>query len=370
MLLDRALHGLTISLWTVVVITCIVIFINIYRRDGLAAALLTTLKRRLIIALVVLAIATSLISSGMVFIEPQQAGVVVSLMAPQGYRERPLQSGLRFIAPLLERVQRYPIYWQTYTMSGDPVEGARAGDDSIRARTSDGQEVTLDCSMIFQIASEQVIRVHIDWQNRYIEDYMRPLVRGEIRTLVSQYKAEEVNSSKRADLEREIDRTIRLALEDKGFILDRFILRNVSFSEEYASAIERKQVALEEVVQSEHQAETMRKLAKGEADAARLRAQGEADATLQRAKAEAEALKLIGATLNQDQSLLTYRYIEKLAPGVKVMLLPNNAPFILPLPAMDQDATATPSATPNAETPPVASPTPEPTQPTSTVQSR
>ena len=32
--------------------------------------------------------------------------------------------------------------------------------------------------------------------------------------------------------------------------------------------------------------------------------------------------------------LLNYRYIEKLAPGIQVMLVPNDNPYILPLPEL------------------------------------
>ena len=38
------------------------------------------------------------------------------------------------IIPLAEEVHTYPIFWQTYTMSAKPNEGAQKGDDSIAAR--------------------------------------------------------------------------------------------------------------------------------------------------------------------------------------------------------------------------------------------
>ena len=50
------------------------------------------------------------------------------------------------------------------------------------------------------------------------------------------------------------------------------------------------------------------------------------------AKAEAEALQLIADVLAKYPELLNYRYIEKLAPGIDVMLVPNDNPYILPLP--------------------------------------
>ena len=151
----------------------------------------------LLVLTVVLAI--SLLSASLVFIEPQDVGVVISLISQDGYREMPFRSGLHYIVPLAERVERYPIYWQTYTMSGDALEGDKVGDDSIAARTSDGQSVYLDCSVIFRVDANDVIRVHIDFQDRYVQDFVRPVLRGIVRTEVSQFTADEVNSSKRKD---------------------------------------------------------------------------------------------------------------------------------------------------------------------------
>jgi hypothetical protein len=52
------------------------------------------------------------------------------------------------------------------------------------------------------------------------------------------------------------------------------------------------------------------------------------------AKAEAEALNLIAAIIKANPDLLTYQYINKLAPGIQVMLVPNNMPYLLPLPSL------------------------------------
>ena len=41
------------------------------------------------------------------------------------------------------------------------------GDDSITARTANGQEIFVDSSVIYQIDPDQVVKVHILWQNRY-----------------------------------------------------------------------------------------------------------------------------------------------------------------------------------------------------------
>jgi regulator of protease activity HflC (stomatin/prohibitin superfamily) len=243
-------------------------------------------------------------------------------------------------------VVRYPIYWQTYTMSTEPFEGTSVGNDTISARSSDGQLVYIDSSVIYKIDANEAVRVHIDLQTRYVEDFIRPVMRGIIRTEVSQFTADEINSSKRKNLEENLGELLREAFNEKGFVLDRFLLRNISFSQQYTAAIELKQVAEQDRTQREYQAEQMRKLAEGERDKLKIEAEGragavereaaaQATAIVLKAQAEATALELIKQALQQDESLLTYRYIDKIAPGIRVMLLPNNTPLILPVPGID-----------------------------------
>jgi regulator of protease activity HflC (stomatin/prohibitin superfamily) len=348
MLLDRALQIITLAAWLLLAFFVITYLIRTFLQDGLSAALQKLFGRGLFYVALFLAIGLSLLSTSLVFIEPQEVGVVVSLTSPQGYRGRPFRSGLHWIIPLLEQVQRYPISWQTYTMSATPTEGQHLGDDSISARTSDGQEVALDCSIIFQIDPEEATRIHIDWQTRYIEDFIRPVMRGLIRTLVSQYKVDEVNSSKRMDLEADLATQLRAALEEKGFLMDRFLLRNISFSDEYSMAVEQKQVAMQDALRKQYQAEQLR-----------LLAQGEADAALIKAAAEAEAIRLLAAALQENPDVITLRYVDKLAPGIQVMLVPNDAPYILPLPTLSPvTPTPLPTFTPTPE--PTFTPTPQP----------
>jgi regulator of protease activity HflC (stomatin/prohibitin superfamily) len=70
------------------------------------------------------------VSAGLVFIQPDERGVVISAVAPKGYREQALEPGLHWIIPFLENLITYPNHKQTYTMSISPQEGAIQGDDS------------------------------------------------------------------------------------------------------------------------------------------------------------------------------------------------------------------------------------------------
>ncbi len=355
MLLERALNTLTWVAWAALVGFVVILFVRTAQGEGIGAAVRRVFSERMLAFLLAGAILITFLSNAIVFIEPQQVGVVISLFSPRGYRERPLQPGLNLIVPLFEQVYRMPIFWQTYTMSNNPLEGQRGTDDSIAARTQDGQLVFIDVSLIYSIDPEQAVKVYIGWQERYQDDLIRPLLRSIVRTQVSQYRADEIISSQRLDLERDLSAQVRIPLADHGFLMDRFLLRNIGFSPQYSAAVEEKQVAEQGAIRDQYRAEQARLLAQGEAD----------------------ALELLGQALVKNPDVATLRYIDKLSPSITTLLLPNNVPFILPLPTVFSrqgaipgeavtplpvtpvSATATAIATPTPAL--TATPTPTPT---------
>ncbi|MGB1249013.1 MAG: prohibitin family protein [Candidatus Promineifilaceae bacterium] len=362
--LDLLLQIASQITWVFFSVYVVTVTIRSAIRHGILRAGLELLTFRVLLPLM-LPIVMSLISMSVVFVHPQQVGVVVSIMLPGGVRPEAMPAGLHFIIPLIEYEVIYPISWQTYTMSSKVGEGNVLGDDSIRARTSDGQEVLIDTSVIFRIDREQAVTLYIDWQERYIEDFMRPVLRGYVRRQVSQFTVEEVNSSSRRDLEALLDRLLLDEFEDKGLVLDQFLLRDIAFSPEYALAVEKKQVALEGQQQTLYEAQQAINIATGNASAIEIEANGRATAIKLEAEAEAEALKLIAAALETNDQLLTYAYIEQLAPNIDVMLLPNDAPFLFPLPDLKQNDVVTQTITTTVEEtleivpPPFLTPVPE-----------
>jgi regulator of protease activity HflC (stomatin/prohibitin superfamily) len=327
------LAGLSAMLWLGVMASIAMITIQAARGQKLKNG------RLLILGGLVAAILVTTLSAGLVFVEPQERGVVISAIAPRGYRETALEPGLRWIMPFVERVVLYPISRQTYTMSIAAFEGQIQGDDSITARTSDGQELYIDASVIYQIDPEQVVTVHILWQDRYSNDLVRAQTRGIIRDAISQFGVEEVVSSKRLEMVQLVNDALTIKLNENGLILVDFVLRNITFSPEYAASVEQKQIAEQQAQQAKltveqriQEAQQAIETARGQADSAVIAAQGAAEARLIEARAEAEALALIQEALANNPELLTYQYITKLAPNINAMLLPSNAPFVFTLP--------------------------------------
>lgn len=330
--IETVFSTLTIIAWILFVAVAIVI--------GTQKARNQPIRRSGMIIGIILggAILLTLINAGLVFINPQERGVVISAIMPEGYRQEPLEPGLSWIVPFVENVIPYDISYQTYTMSIAPEEGQVQGDDSIEARTSDGQQVLIDASVIYSVNPANVVQLHVDWQDRYDTGLVRPVTRGVIRDAVSQFGVEEVYSLKRDELVEIISTDLSESLANNGLILHEFVLRNISFSEEYAASIEQKQISEQEaqqaifiVEQRKAEADQARAVAEGERDAAILKAEGEAEAVLLAAEAQAEALKLINEILAQNPDLLTYLYIEKFAPNAQIIFLPAESPYLFDL---------------------------------------
>ncbi len=299
----------------------------------------------IVIGIIALALVLSTVSAGLIFVQPTDRGVVITV-AEGGVRPEALQPGLNWVIPFLENVITYPISRQTYTMSIAPEEGIIKGDDSVEARTSDGQVVRVDASVIFSIDPSQTVEQHIKWNGLYVDNLIRPVSRGVIRDAVSQFAIAEVYSTERFALSELIRVAMESSLEEGGLILHEFVLRNIAFSDEYADSVEQKQIAEQlaqqaafVVEQREQEAEQARKVAKGQADAAVIEAEGRALARVIEAEAEKEALDLIAAALRGNPDLLTFEYIQKLSPGIQVMLIPSDNPFLLPLPELGSGLT-------------------------------
>lgn len=329
----KLIQGISVVFWLVAVGLLILVLVQAWRAKPI--------KRGAVIVIIAFAAALILttVSAGLVFINPEERGVVISALAPDGYRKEVLTPGLHFVVPFAENVIRYPISKQTYTMSVISGEGVVQGDDSISARTFDGQEVMIDASVIYSIDPTRVIDVHIAWQDRYADGLVRPEARGIIRDVVSQYKVEEVVSTKRTEMTQKMTEGLRTKFEANGIVLVDFVLRNVAFSEAYAASVEQKQIAQQQAQQAEYTIEQKKaeaqqaiETSKGQAQAAIEIANGQAQARIIQADAEAKALNLIAEALKNNPDLLTYQYISKLAPNVQVMYLPSGTPFLFQLP--------------------------------------
>jgi regulator of protease activity HflC (stomatin/prohibitin superfamily) len=273
----------------------------------------------------------SIIGQGILIVEPREVAVVVNTLTGT-VEEDPRPGGTHIILPVVQQPFLYQVDQQSVTMDGQP---SGSDEGAVRARTSDGQEVSLDVSVLFSVSPQDAGQLHVTWQNRYQTELVIPAARGIVRDAVSTFEAAEIYAGGRETLSSSAFERLRVRLEREGLVLSDLIIRDITFSQQYADAIERAQVAAQEaersrleVAQRRAEAEQRVVVAEGERDAAIARAEGEAQAIVLRAQAEAEGLRLVSQQIAANPSLIQYQYIQTLADNVQLALVPSNSPFL------------------------------------------
>ena len=268
-----------------------------------------------------------IISSGILIVQPARAAVIVNVLS--GELEQPARApGTSIILPGLQEYIIYQTDQREYTMSGISREGRLQGDDAVEALTVDGQEIRLDITVLYRIGREDVNQIHLNWQNRYESDFIRPTVRAVARDVVSQFEAEAIYGLEREALGGRISQLVTERMATQGLTLTSLLVRQIDFNDSFSQSIEEKQIEEQKLQRARTEAERVQTEAGGRADAAEQEARGRANARLIEAVAEAEALRVISDQIAANPNLIQYLYVANLSDNVTFALLPSDSPFI------------------------------------------
>ncbi len=268
-----------------------------------------------------------IVSSGILIVQPARAAVIINVLT--GELEDPARApGTSIIIPGLQEYVIYQTDQREYTMSGTSTEGRLQGNDAVEALTVDGQEVRLDITVLYRIARNDVNQIHLNWQNRYESDFIRPTVRAVTRDVVSQFAAEAIYGLEREALGGRIAEVVTNRMASEGLTLTSLLVRHIDFNEAFAQSIEEKQIEEQRLQRARTEAERVQTEASGRADAAEQEARGRANARLIEAQAEAEALRVISDQIAANPNLIQYLYVANLSDNVSFALLPSDSPFI------------------------------------------
>ncbi|NEO31185.1 MAG: prohibitin family protein [Symploca sp. SIO3C6] len=197
-------------------------------------------------------------------------------------QETILDEGLHPIIPIVTSIKTLSVRVQK-------------NDIDAEASSKDLQDVKTDIAVNWHVDPTKVNQVfqRVGDEEQIVLRIINPAVSEVVKAATAKKTAEEI-ITKRTELKQEIDTDLKARLEAYGVLVDDFSLVNVSFSSEFAKAIEAKQIAEQEAKRAEFEA---------------LKAEKEAIAEVNRAKGQAEAQRLQRVTLTSE--LLQKQAIEK-----------------------------------------------------------
>ncbi|HET6373794.1 MAG TPA: prohibitin family protein [Candidatus Polarisedimenticolia bacterium] len=259
-------------------------------------------RRTLIVGIPALVVLVLLTAS--VHVVPVGHALVVFNTVTRGFRSAP--PGVTFVWPLISVTELYDLRRLEYTMSAATGEGRRANvDDSLWSPTQEGLQVGIDLTVWHHLDPSKVIEIHKGIGPDYEEKIIRPAIRSVIRLVISEYAVMDVYSSKRAGIQDEINRKVKDLIEKDGFVVDELVLRDVRFTDQFAKAIEAKQIAQQSAEQMKYVLEKEQK---------------EAERKVIEASGRARAIETINEALRQNPNYIRYLYVDKLSDKISVIV--------------------------------------------------
>lgn len=150
-------------------------------------------------------------------------------------------------------------------------------EGKMQVLSSNGLEISLDVSVLFQPLYEKLGQLHQEKGENYVNVVLIPQIRAVARSVVGRYTPEQLYSTKRDAIQNEIFAETRLKVESQYIQLNAVLVRDVTLPTAIKEAIERKlrqeQEALEyefRIAKESQEAERRRIEAEGKANANRI----------------------------------------------------------------------------------------------------
>jgi regulator of protease activity HflC (stomatin/prohibitin superfamily) len=160
--------------------------------------------------------------------------------------------------------------------------------EKMKVLSSNGLDIQLDASAWFQPKYDQLGLLHQEKGEQYKDRILLPTIRSAARSVVGRYTPEQLYSSKRDAIQREIFEETKKIVDDQYIQLNEILVRDVTLPPTIKDAIERKlrqeQESLEyefRLISADKEAQRQIIEAQGKADANRILSASLTDKILQ-----------------------------------------------------------------------------------------
>jgi regulator of protease activity HflC (stomatin/prohibitin superfamily) len=146
--------------------------------------------------------------------------------------------------------------------------------EQMKVLSLNGLDINLDASVWYKPDFAKLASLHKSIGRDYLDRIIKPAVRSAARSVVGRYTPEQIYSSKRDAIQKEIFEETKKILDTKFIHLEKVLVRDVTLPTTIKEAIERKLGQEQEFLEYEFRLQK----AKKEAEKQRIEAQGKADA--------------------------------------------------------------------------------------------
>ena len=264
-------------------------------------------RRKLVFWALLGIIAIALLAQSFVTVQAGTVGVVKRL----GAVRQELKPGLHMIVPFVDHVVIFPTLKKNYEASDSPQSSmADYPDIIVSALTSDGQQIKVGLTARFMIEPGKAawILQNLGSEREYVEKVVKTEIRGSGRRVPTKFAAYDLYTKKSYEAQQTLFDEIAPKFQANGLILDEIVIRNITFTPEYAKTLEEKQIALENITTEKNKLEQ-----------AKIRKEQQ----IVIAEGDAKSIEIRQAALTKNPTIIQWEFVQKLAPNVQWGIMPD-----------------------------------------------
>jgi regulator of protease activity HflC (stomatin/prohibitin superfamily) len=264
-------------------------------------------KKGLAVTALLLVVAVALVVQALVTVQAGTVGVVKRL----GAVRQEFKPGLHVIVPFIDKVVIFPTLKKNYEASDTPQSSeADYPDIIVAALTSDGQQIRVGLTARFMIAPGKAawILQNLGSEREYVEKVVKTEIRGSGRRVPTRFAAYDLYTKKSYEAQQALFDEIAPKFEANGLILDEIVIRNITFTAEYAKTLEEKQIALENITTEKNKLE-QEKIRK--------------EQKIVEAEGDAKSIEIRQAALTKNPTIIQWEFVQKLAPNIQWGIMPD-----------------------------------------------
>lgn len=287
-----------------------------------------------------------ILTFGWVNVRPSEVAVEINKVAGK-ISELPKGVGYHFFNRWITDMYIYKVAARAFP--SETIEGGDFKKYNLDLKTNDGQNISVDLTIIYALKANEVPQLHQQVGPNYEDQILLPQIRSEARLAIGGYSAEEIYQGKvRDEIQSRIKEKLSRAISQYPAIqVHDTLIRHFGFSPDFEKAIEQKKLAAQQVeinknraLAQEEEAKRQEAESKGlklkavqeaegraqsvkiEADARQYQLEAEAKGNLAIYKADAEGKKLQAEALGGGQNVVALKVAEKISDKLQIYAYP------------------------------------------------
>ncbi len=264
-------------------------------------------KVRLLLQLIaIFLVAIVVLPSMATYINPGHVGIVIHRVGG-GVDRSALGPGLHMRNPLTTAIEEYPTFMQTVVLARSAVEGSQYNDE-INVNSIEGQPLSLDVSMSFELLPEKVPYLYQTFRTDIAtiqHGYVKQAIRQVLQEVVGSEEIAAVIGPKKAETVGRSQALLAKRLDQYGIVVKQFTINELRAPNSVIEAINAKNVMQQQALTAQNELQKKRFEALGDS----IRATGKANAILTEAQAQAKANLLLSQSVTAN--LVQYELMKK-----------------------------------------------------------